>query len=278
VNGYLAMDAALRQRLFRDCAMHETLVHEVTQAVSAGQLEADVALRSIALELHSVKGVASVLGCAPIMAAIGTLGEALLHRNSVTRATFWSDFAEWFSSLMACLRASVDGEVDAGVLASMGARRDEILIALGGGTRDVWAVQRASDPRPKLSPSAGRRLLLVDDSATVRAAMSARLTDRGYPVRSARSLTETAQILAEFDPEIVVTDVRMPEVEGDELCRRIKSQMMRVVPVILYSGLPEDELAERARAAKADAYVCKIRGIEGLIERMDELLSDEILF
>jgi CheY-like chemotaxis protein len=277
VSAYLDYDGALRQRLFRDCAMHETLVHEVTGAVSAGQLEADVALRSIALELHSVKGVASVLGCAPIMAAIGSLGEALLHRSSVTKQTFWTDFADWFSSLMGCLRASLDGDIDMGVIAAMNKRRDELLIALGE-TRDVRAVQRAADPRPKLSPSAGRRLLLVDDSATVRAAMSARLTDRGYPVRSARSLTETAQILAEFDPEIVVTDVRMPEVEGDELCRRIKSQMMRVVPVILYSGLPEDELAERARAAKADAYVCKIRGIEGLIERMDELLSDEILF
>jgi two-component system chemotaxis response regulator CheY len=277
VNGFLVVDAALRQRLWRDCAMHETLVHEVTHATGAGQLEPDVALRSIALELHSVKGVASVLGCAPILAAIGTLGEALLHRNSVTRPAFWAEFAEWFSSLMGCLRASVDGELDQAVLDAMSARRDELLLALGE-TRDVWAVQRAADPRPKLSPSAGRRLLLVDDSATVRAAMSARLTDRGYPVRSARSLTETAQILSEFDPEIVVTDVRMPEVEGDELCRRIKSQMMRVVPVILYSGLPEEELAERARSANADAYVCKIRGIDGLIERMDELLSDEILF
>jgi CheY-like chemotaxis protein len=226
VNGYLVVDAALRQRLWRDCAMHETLVHEVTHATGQGQLEPDVALRSIALELHSVKGVASVLGCQPILAAIGTLGEALLHKSSVTKPSFWSDFAEWFSSLMGCLRASVDGQLDQAVLDSM----------------------------------------------------SARLTDRGYPVRSARSLTETAQILAEFDPEIVVTDVRMPEVEGDELCKRIKSQMMRVVPVILYSGLPEEELAERARIANADAYVCKIRGIEGLIERMDELLSDEILF
>ena len=73
-------------------------------------------------------------------------------------------------------------------------------------------------------------------------------------------------------------DERVLEVEGDELCRRIKAQMMRVVPVILYSGLPELELKERARLSNADAYVCKIRGIEGLIARMDELLSDEILF
>jgi CheY-like chemotaxis protein len=270
------MDDTLRQRLVRDCATHESLVCDVVQAHVAGQLEAEVALRSIALELHSVKGVASVLGCVPVLTMIGTLSEVMLNRRSVEQPGFWGEFPGWFSTLMACLAKALDASVDAATLTTMSKRRDELLRALGE-TREQRKISLPTDPRPKLSPSSGRRLLLVDDSATVRAAMTARLMDRGYPVRSARSLSETAQALAEFDPEIVVTDVRMPDVEGDELCRRIKAQMMRVVPVILYSGLPELELRERARLSNADAYVCKIRGIDGLIERMDELLSDDIL-
>jgi CheY-like chemotaxis protein len=271
------MDDALRQRLARDCATHESLVSDVVQAHLAGQLEADVALRSIGLELHSVKGVASVLGSTPVLAIIGPLAEVMLNRRSVDHPSFWNAYSGWFSQLMRCMIDGTESEIDAATLASMNAQRDELLQALGE-KREARKISVPNDSRPKLSPSSGRRLLLVDDSATVRAAMTARLMDRGYPVRTARSLSETAQALAEFDPEIVVTDVRMPEVEGDELCRRIKAQMMRVVPVILYSGLPELELKERARLSNADAYVCKIRGIEGLIARMDELLSDEILF
>lgn len=276
MNDFLAMDDALKQRLSRDCVMHASLVRDVVQAHTAGQLEADVAMRSIALELHSIKGVASVLGCMDVLTIIGSLGDVILHRRNADHPSFWENFASWFSNLMTCLMANADSGIDAPTLQVMGLRRDELLVALGE-ARDVRKASVPTDPRRRLSPSAGRRLLLVDDSATVRAAMTARLTDRGYPVRTARSLTETAQVLAEFEPEIVISDVRMPDVEGDELCRRIKSQMTRVVPVILYSALPESELAERARGSNADAYVCKIRGIDGLVQRMDELLSDEIL-
>ena len=55
-------------------------------------------------------------------------------------------------------------------------------------------------------------------------------------------------------------------------------QLALTLPVILYSGMPEAELAQRCQKAQADGYVCKMHGIEGLIRRMDELLSDEILF
>ena len=50
------------------------------------------------------------------------------------------------------------------------------------------------------------------------------------------------------------------------------------VPVVLYSILPHARLAELARAAGADAFVHKGDGVAALVSRMDELLSDEILF
>ena len=268
----LTVDDALVQRLTRDCAMHETLVREVVNAHTNGQLEADVALRSLALELHSVKGLASVLGNNTILTMIGSLGEAMLHRTTVSHREFWGDFAGWFASLVSCLQDGISRPPDKFALEIMSARRDELLKSLGE-VRDMRALRAALAPAGKLTPSAGRRILLVDDSATVRVAMTARLVDRGYPVRAAKNLTETAQLLVEFDPEIVICDVRMPEVEGDELCRRIKSQMMREVPVVLYSGMPEQELEARARAARADAYVCKMRGVDGLIETIDGMLS-----
>jgi CheY-like chemotaxis protein len=265
----------LRTRLSRDLSAHERKVHELIEAHRSGQLESELALRCVALELHSVKGVASVLGMNQVSRLVGGLCEALMQRSQVP-LPFWDDFHSWFRGLIACVEACADGGVEDGMLHTLSVRKEQLMTVLGREAAER-APRPRSDPGDPLSPSAGRRILFVDDSATVRAAMTAKLGDRGYPIRTAKNLTETARLLDEFDPEIVVSDVNMPEVEGDDLCRRIKSKMNRVVPVILYSGLPDDELRARANAANADAYVSKLAGIDALIAAMDELLSNEIL-
>ncbi len=265
-------------RLSRDSAAHDALVRDVVEAYLAGELEAEVALRTCALELHSVKGVASVLGLRPIVQAIGDLCDTMLTVPTVSNEHFWRGFQYWFSELLASMNTCVEGELEREQREALSLGRAELTGVLGRGN-GFGGSQRNLPPVGKpLTPSAGRRLLVVDDSATVRAALSARLADRGYPVRSARTLEEAARILTEFEPEIVVTDVRMPDVDGDELCRRIKARMKRLVPVILFSSLPEAELAARAVSAGADGFVCKAQGMDALVTRMDELLSDEILF
>ncbi len=270
-------DDSVRSRLSRDCAAHQKLVQEVVSAYEAGALEDGVVLRTCALELHSVKGVASVLGLSAIVAAIGELCEQMMQpRAQVVGSGFFLEFDRWFTSLTACMTVCLEGDLDAVTARGLADSRAGLSRHLSA--CDLLPAPKVAADEPLLRASAGRRLLLIDDSATVRAALGARLTDMGFPVRTARSLEETASVLLEFDPEIVVTDVHMPDVEGDELCRRIKARMKHLVPVILYSSLPEDELRKRAIAAGADGFVCKAHGMEALVDRMDELLSDEILF
>ena len=272
----LFSDAALRERFHQDCTAHARTVSEVLAAHAVADLDDMLALRSCALELHSLKGVASVLGLSAVIDTMGLLSEIMVRRDAVPTEAFWESFRTWFADMVSQVFACTHGKVDTSALSQLKAQREQLVAALGQAPVSA-ADPSKHTPRP-LSPSAGRRLLLIDDSATVRAALAARLLDRGYPVRTARSMTEAARVLAEFDPEIVVTDVCMPHVEGDELCRRIKAHMKRLVPVLLYSSLPEDQLAERARRAGADGYLCKIRGVEALIERLDELLAEEVLF
>jgi len=273
VNAHLLADERVRTRLTEECTAHARVVREVVDAHLAGELEDTMALRTCALELHSLTGVASVLGLHAVTSIVGGLCEPMFARERPEVHGFWDDFPRFFMSVIACLIACADARAEQGLLDATIALRERVLASLGGARR-ARPGTLAVDGKP-LSPSAGRRVLLIDDSATVRAALSARLADRGYPVRAARSFTETARLLAEFDPEIVVTDVCMPSIEGDELCRRIKAHMTRVVPVLLYSSLPEHELSERARLAGADGYIGKISGIEALIERMDELIGKE---
>jgi len=272
-------DVVLQQRLQQDCAAHANAVLEMLAAHAAGDLEDALLLRSCALEVHSLKGMVSIIGLTLAGDAIGSLSEQMVRPGAQPTSVFWEGFRSWFSAMITQVVACANGKPDAAALAGLKARREALGALLGRAPAEgSVANDDATHARRQLSPSAGRRLLLVDDSPTVRAAMAARLIDRGYPVRTARSLTETARLLSEFDPEIVVTDVCMPHVEGDELCRRIKAHMRRLVPVLLYSSLPEEELSARARAAGADGYICKIQGVEALIERMDELLAAEILF
>lgn len=270
-----SLDAEVELRLSRDCAEHEHTIASLLEAHQQGLLDADLVFRHCALELHSVKGVAGVLELHAVVGAIGPLCDVMLRQNPTFSASFLDEFGSWFQLLIRCLRASAKGGCDAGMLREVRSRQNTLLSAL---TPRPLPGTHAGTGALKVSPSSGRRLLIVDDSATICAALSAQLRDRGYPVCTARTLAETAEALASFEPEIVVSDVHMPEVEGDELCRRIKAQMTRIVPVVLYSIMPVERLAEIARAAGADAYVHKGLGVGALIERMDELLSDEILF
>jgi len=76
----------------------------------------------------------------------------------------------------------------------------------------------------------------------------------------------------------VVTDVQLPGLDGDELCRRIKLTMRRLVPIVLYSSLPDAELAARARAAGADGFVGKHHGMAELLRCVDSMFAEEVLF
>lgn len=271
------IDHEMKSRLARECQAHELLIREITLACISGALESEVALHKCALELHSLKGIVALLGFTQAVLAIGDLCDNMLASEAVVEPAFWEGFQPWFASLLRYVRACADGRVDNNSLASIIKQRNALLQTLS--RRPAQSAITLVPAKPEsLDPSAGRRLLLIDDSATVRAALSVRLGERGYPVRAARSMSETAIALLEFMPEIVVTDVNMPEVEGDEICRIIKANMKRLVPVILYSSLPENELKLRAQAAGADGYVHKDHGIDALVACMNELLSEEILF
>jgi len=273
----VSLDPELQLRLSRDCAEHEQTVAALIVAQREGALDAELAFRQCAMEMHQVKGVASVLELAEVLSVIGPLCELMLRTRPSAPRAFLNEFGRWFPLLVSCLRLSAEGACDPAIIRAAQGGQRVLLRSLASRSREP--VERAPISQTfAITPSSGRRLLIVDDSATIRAALSAQLRERGYPVRAASNLPETAELLASFAPEIVVTDVHMPDVEGDELCRHIKAKMKHVVPVVLYSILPEDRLAQIALAAGADAYVHKGAGVDALIRRMDELLTDEILF
>lgn len=122
------------------------------------------------------------------------------------------------------------------------------------------------------------RIVILDDSEIMANVARLQLETVGFDVRVATDLVAFEQVLRSFSPQIILSDVNMPEAPGDEVCRVLKGKMeTQSVPIILYSTIPESELEERASRAGADGWVSKGAGPAALKERVLGLL-DEIVF
>jgi two-component system, OmpR family, response regulator MprA len=117
------------------------------------------------------------------------------------------------------------------------------------------------------------RILVVDDDAAVRDSLRRALQLEGYDVELARHGAEALERIEsrEVDPDAVVLDVLMPEVDGLEVCRRLRRSGNRL-PVLMLTA--RDEVADRVAGldAGADDYVVKPFALEELLARLRALL------
>ncbi len=119
-----------------------------------------------------------------------------------------------------------------------------------------------------------KRILLLDDSAIALEVTQASLEERGYEVVAAPNLAEFRRQLGQFRPDLVLTDLEMPDTSGREVIRTLKEGLgTDRIPVILFSSRPDVELARIAAATGADGHLSKAHGIERLGEMVDELVG-----
>ncbi len=95
------------------------------------------------------------------------------------------------------------------------------------------------------------RLLLVEDDAAVRRSIAETLSEEGFDVREADGAPAALKLLAECDPEIVLSDVRMPGMDGIELLRLLRERAP-TVDVVLMTAY--DDMATVARAMREGAF------------------------
>ncbi len=119
-----------------------------------------------------------------------------------------------------------------------------------------------------------KRILLLDDSTIALEMEKAILEDRGYRVATASSLREFRAQLAAFRPEIILTDLVMPDVSGKDVVRVLKHDLRtEKIPVILFSSRADDELAAVSEQAGADGYLSKAHGVDRLGDMVDEMVE-----
>jgi signal transduction histidine kinase/DNA-binding response OmpR family regulator len=116
-------------------------------------------------------------------------------------------------------------------------------------------------------------LLVVEDNADVRAYLRRHLGET-YHVVEAAGGAEGLETARETEPDLLITDLMMPEMDGIELCRQIRSDdALAPVPVVLLTARAAEDDAVAGLDAGADAYVTKPFSIEELKARLRRLLD-----
>jgi DNA-binding NarL/FixJ family response regulator len=126
-----------------------------------------------------------------------------------------------------------------------------------------------------------KRLLVVDDEPNLLRAVAACLKTENYEVSTARSGQEALMRLAESVPDLVISDIRMPGMDGYKLARQLRaSQRTALVPIVFLTA--KDETADRIEGFRAgvDAYLTKpfepdelIAVVNGILTRVERTHS-----
>jgi len=111
-----------------------------------------------------------------------------------------------------------------------------------------------------------QRILIVDDERQITRVLSRGLSARGYEVHVAADGEAALQTFGDWHPDLVITDLAMPNMNGLELCRRLRA--ISEVPIIVLSVKGEERAKVEALDAGADDYVTKPFGIDELLARI----------
>jgi DNA-binding response OmpR family regulator len=124
--------------------------------------------------------------------------------------------------------------------------------------------------RPVPAPRRSRRVLLVEDDPSVRRAVARALRTSGFDVTAVADGEQVLSVLTAVRPDVLVTDVSMPGMDGLEVVRTLRVRGVQV-PALVVSA--RDEVTDRAAAfdAGADAFLAKPFGLPALLSRVTEL-------
>lgn len=118
------------------------------------------------------------------------------------------------------------------------------------------------------------RILLADDSVTIQKVVELTFSDGDYEVTATTNGAQAIEMAVKLRPDIILSDIIMPEKNGYEVCEYVKSHPeLRSIPVILLTGTFEPFDPERADKAGCDAVVTKPFESQSLIQKVEELTS-----
>ena len=116
-----------------------------------------------------------------------------------------------------------------------------------------------------------RKILIVDDEKTITSYLEKKLAKLGYTVSVAENGEEAlAKAFAEC-PDFVLLDVKLPILNGHEVCRRLKADNRTGnIPVVMLSAKAQSDEIDHGLASGADKYLCKPMGFPDILKEIKE--------
>lgn len=156
--------------------------------------------------------------------------------------------------------------------------RGKTTAALGRQSTDVLIARvfrrLVSDEVSCLTVSdAPRKILVVDDSQLTLDVVASVLRQAGYDVRTTTEVNDLREMFGSWLPNMILTDVNMPNMSGPELCAALKSSYDTAhVPVILFSAVAPELLEKLSRECEADGFLSK-QDLHKLPDALEHLIE-----
>ena len=125
-----------------------------------------------------------------------------------------------------------------------------------------------------MSAGGKKEILIVEDDGKLSKMLSFLFAAKGFDARIANSGREALEILGSWKPDIMLLDLMMPEMNGFEVCEKLKADdRLKDIPVIVLSALTEDKHKKRVLELGAVDYFCKPFTSTALVSRVVEVLA-----
>lgn len=121
---------------------------------------------------------------------------------------------------------------------------------------------------------APKRILLVDDDPYILLSLEFLMKKAGYKVFVARNGTEALDSIQAAQPDIVLLDIMMPDVDGYAICRHIRATPeLAGIKVVFLSAKTKEQDIQKGMEAGADRYIKKPFSTKDLVKQVEELLA-----
>jgi CheY-like chemotaxis protein len=135
--------------------------------------------------------------------------------------------------------------------------------------------QLASQLQPETITIQRRSILIVDDEESTADVLAVRLDRQGYDTCVARSGSEGLAMARTLQPDLIVLDLRLPDVDGFTVCQRlVDSPETGEIPVIILSGMERPDIIRRSRAAGCRYFVRKPYDPNALLVLIEQSIGE----
>lgn len=122
------------------------------------------------------------------------------------------------------------------------------------------------------------KILVVEDEESLLKLESILLTSKGYDVDGVMDGRSALEYVAATPPDLVLLDVMLPEIDGFEVCSRLKADPSTAhIPIVLLTAKKNGQDFQRGREACADAYITKPFKSVKVVETIENLLLDGLI-